>query len=151
MGAGISYRKGDAPDNAHKYHNEQEDTGSFVPEMMGALTACKENPGDRPLTILVDNASVVSTLARCTFSTRLKDLREHPHRKLCEAVITALHERTAPTIFQKVKAHGGQLLNGQADTEAENVAGMDATLVEHSNHTLTLQRLFLPGTSTKRN
>lgn len=63
MGAVIAWRESDAPANAHTHHNIQGDTGSFVPEMLRALTACKKNPGDRPLTISDDNASALSLLA----------------------------------------------------------------------------------------
>lgn len=68
-GAGIVYREGDAPPNAHTHHNVQGGMGSSVPEMMGTFIACKESPKDRPLTIMVDTASVLPTLARCIFRT----------------------------------------------------------------------------------
>lgn len=82
------------------------DEGSFLPGR-GTLTACKEHPKDRPLKILVDNASVLTKLEKSTFSTCRRDLTDlifwllskQSYRKLCEAVNAALHERTTQTVF----------------------------------------------------
>lgn len=41
MAAGIVYKEGDVPTNAHIHH------GCFVPEMMGALTACRDDPAKK--------------------------------------------------------------------------------------------------------
>lgn len=74
---------------------------------------------------MLDNVSVLTILARCTFSICWEDLNNRLHRKLCEAVIAALHERTAPTVFPKTKAHSGQFLNEQEDAEAEKGTRLD--------------------------
>lgn len=50
------------------------------------------------------------------------------HRNLCEAVITALHKLTAPKILLEVHVHTGQLVNEEADTEAEKGDHMDTPL-----------------------
>lgn len=63
-----------------------------------------------------------------TFSACWKDLSRHSHRKLCDKGIATLHEGTAQAIFLQVKVHKGQLLNEQADTEAEKEICLDAPL-----------------------
>lgn len=106
MGTWVAYREGALLINVHTNHNIQGDTGSFVSKMMSILTACKEKPQDRAITIAVKNTLVLSTLARCAFSTYWNDHNKHPHKKLCEVVITALYKHTAITIhFCKVHAH----------------------------------------------
>lgn len=56
MGAGIVYKEGDAPTNVHV----RTSYGCFVPEMIGALTACRDDPHNRPQKIAIDDASVLS-------------------------------------------------------------------------------------------
>lgn len=119
QGASIAGKDGDALVNAYTHHNVQEDKRPFLSEMMRALTARRGNLKDKPLNMPIVTASALLIIARRTCSMCREDKSKHPHRKLCEAVITALHDRTAPTVFPMEKAHRGQILNGQADAEAE--------------------------------
>jgi endonuclease/exonuclease/phosphatase family metal-dependent hydrolase len=133
MGAGIAYRVGDTPPNAITTHNviAGSPPNAFIAECIALLTCVTDTPKDTPLTVGIDNASLIFDTERCSFETMWKDLEHHEYKGLLTAVISALQERTATTTLVKVKAHAGQYLNEEADRLANSGASPNARPYPH--------------------
>ena len=116
MGAGIAYRRGDGSPTYRTSHQVTGGTpGAFTAEGVSLLTCVLDVEKHVPLTIGIDNSSILYATARSSYQTFWKELEKHDHREMLQEIILALHARTAPTTLVKVKAHAGQTLNEEAD------------------------------------
>lgn len=114
---------GYAPMDVHVFYTVQCDIDSFVPEMMGTMKACTgflfwRASNWHSWSPSTEYASVRFILARWNSYICRENMRKYPHRKLCDAFITSLHESTKPKVLPKFKACRVHPLDEQADTKA---------------------------------
>jgi hypothetical protein len=127
MGAGIAYRKGDRMDTYRTSHRvEGGKPGAYTAEGISLLTCVRDVGQHVPLTIGIDNSSIIYATARSSYQTYWKELEKHEHREMLTDIVLALQARTAPTTLVKVKAHVGQILNEEADRLADKGTSSEA-------------------------
>ena len=127
MGAGIAYRKGDRLDTYRTSHRvEGGKPGAYTAEGISLLTCVRDVGQHVPLTIGIDNSSIIYATARSSYQTYWKELEKHEHREMLTDIVLALQARTAPTTLVKVKAHVGQILNEEADRLADKGTSSEA-------------------------
>jgi hypothetical protein len=132
MGAGIAYRQGDRLDTFRTSHRvEGGKPGAYTAEGVSLLTCVRDVGRQVPLTIGIDNSSIIYATARSSYQTYWKELEKHEHREMLTDIVLALQARTAPTTLVKVKAHVGQPLNEEADRLADKGTSSEAPSYPH--------------------
>jgi ribonuclease HI len=114
MGGGIAFRAGDhgLSDEYVRVHGH---VTSFVAEGAAARVLLGMVPVDRPLVILTDSANIMFAMQHCSRRERWRDFSNHADEQLLKELATLQAQRTALTVWVKVKSHVSVELNERAD------------------------------------
>ncbi len=114
MGGGVAFREGD-----HGLVDEQVrvfgHVSSFVAEGAAASVLLGMTPKDIPLAIFTDSANIMFAMQHCSRRERWRDFSEHKDVELLEELAKLQAQRTAQTVWVKIKSHASVELNERAD------------------------------------
>ena len=90
---------------------------------MAILLTTMKAPEDAELRIVTDSKYCIEGLAKHSAKWEDKGWIDVTNAEVFKAIVTTLRQRTAPTTFQWVKGHDGNVGNEGADTQAGKGSG----------------------------